>query len=102
MNTVEQGSLLKVSGLSYPVIVVSSNFFNGSGKAVVCPVVQNAVPGPLHIQLEDSPVQGYVLCEQVRYIDLSARHFSRITDSSYFDIVNISDAVMGIFDWQIL
>ena len=37
---------------------------------------------------------------EVRYIDLTARHFSKITASRYFDIMDISDAVMGIFDWQ--
>ena len=35
MQLVEQGDLLNVDGLSCPVIVVSSNFFNRSGKAVV-------------------------------------------------------------------
>ena len=100
MNTVEQGDLLKISGLNYPVIVVSNNFFNQSGKAVVCPILKNAIEGPLHIPLKDSSIEGYVLCEQVRYVDLSARRYSRLTSSHYFDIMDISDAVMGIFDYQ--
>ena len=101
MVSVEQGNLLKVAGLTYPVIVVSNNFFNGSGKAIVCPIVKQAVPGPLHIAIEDSSVSGYVLCEQLRYVDLSARRFSKITDSKYSDTINISDAVMGMFDYQV-
>ena len=100
MNTVEQGDLLKISGLNYPVIVVSNNFFNQSGKAIVCPILKNAIEGPLHIPLKDSSIEGYVLCEQVRYVDLSARRYSRLTSSHYFDIMDISDAVMGIFDYQ--
>ena len=100
MNTVEQGDLLKISGLNYPVIVVSNNFFNQSGKAVVCPILKNAIEGPLHIPLKDSSIEGYVLCEQVRYVDLSARRYSRLTSSHYFDVMDISDAVMGIFDYQ--
>ena len=54
------------------------------------------------IKLKDCPVEGYVLCEQVRYIDLAARHFSKLTATHYFDIMDISDAVMGIFDYQAL
>ena len=100
MNTVEQGDLLKISGLNYPVIVVSNNFFNQSGKAIVCPILKNAIEGPLHIPLKDSSIEGYVLCEQVRYVDLSARRYSRLTSSHYFDVMDISDAVMGIFDYQ--
>ena len=100
MSTVEQGDLLKIGGLNYPVIVVSNNFFNQSGKAIVCPILKNAIEGPLHIPLKDSSIEGYVLCEQVRYVDLSARRYSRLTSSHYFDIMDISDAVMGIFDYQ--
>ncbi len=100
MVTIEQGDLLKVSGIPYPVIVVSNNFFNQSGKVIACPIVPNAVDGPLHIRLKDSEVAGYVLCEQVKYLDLKARHFSRLTATHYFDIMDISDAVMGIFDCQ--
>ncbi len=93
-----QGDLLKVNGISFPLIVVSNDLFNSSGKAVVCPIVKRAAEGPLHIRLSDSPVEGYVLCEQVRYLDLSSRRFRRLSDTHYFDIMNISDAVMGIFD----
>ena len=100
MAKVEQGDLLKISGIPYPVIVVSNDFFNQSGKAVVCPVLSRAVEGPLHIRLKDSPIEGYVLCEQMRYVDLSARHFSKLTASLYFDGMDISDAVMSIFDYQ--
>ena len=102
MQTIEQGDILKVSGLKYPVIVVSSNFFNESGKAIVCPILKNVVEGPLHIMLKDSSVEGYVLCEQVRYVDLAERQFSRLQATHYFDIMDISDAVMGIFDYQAL
>ena len=41
-----------------------------------------------------------MLCEQVRYVDLSARRFSKLAESRYFDIMDISDAVMAMFDYQ--
>ena len=97
---IEQGDLLKVGGVAWPVIVVSNNFFNASGKAVVCPIVKDVLEGPLHIPLKDCPVAGYVLCEQVRSLDLSARRFSRITAAPDFDIMDISDAVVSMFDYQ--
>jgi len=100
MAAVEQGDLLKVEGVQYPVIVVSNNFFNQSGKAIVCPIMKKAAPGPLHIELKDSSVSGYVLCEQVRYLDLSSRRFSKLAQLHYFDIMDISDAVAGMFEYQ--
>ena len=46
------------------------------------------------------PCRGYVLCEQVKYLDLKARNYSKLTSTHYFDIIDISDAVMVIFDYQ--
>ena len=100
MAGVEQGDLLKVEGIQHPVIVVSNNFFNRSGMAIVCPIMKKAVPGPLHIEIKDGPVEGFVLCEQVRYLDLSSRRFSRLTQTHYFDIMDISDAVVSMFEYQ--
>ena len=99
MIAVEQGDILKVEGIQHPAIVVSNNYFNQSGKAVVCPILKNAVPGPLHIALKETTVEGYVLCEQVRYLDLAVRRFSKLTDTHYFDIMDISDAVASIFEY---
>ena len=100
MVMIEQGDMLRVGGIQYPVIVVSNNFFNQSGKVIACPIVKNAIEGPLHIKLKDSSVEGIVLCEQVKYLDLKARHYSKLTSTHYFDIMDISDAVMAIFDYQ--
>ena len=100
MVMIEQGDMLRVGGINYPVIVVSNNFFNQSGKVIACPIVKNAIEGPLHIELKHSSVEGIVLCEQVKYLDLKARHFSKLTSTHYFDIMDISDAVMGMFDYQ--
>ena len=47
MAAFEQGDLLKVSGISFPVIVVSNDLFNSTGKAVVCPIEKNIAAGPL-------------------------------------------------------
>ncbi len=100
MDRIEQGDLLRVGGLAHPVMVVSNAFFNASGKAVVCPVLKHAAEGPLHIRLKGGPVEGVVLCEQVRYVDLSARGYTRLAATRHFDAMDISDAVMGIFDYQ--
>ena len=101
MAKAEQGDLLKLTGMSFPVIVVSNNLFNDSGTAIVCPVQKNAVPGPLHIELKDCPVEGYVMCEYMKLVDLGIRRFTKLSETRCYDIMNISDAVMGIFDYQV-
>ena len=100
MEKVEQGALLRVSGLTHLMVVVSNNLFNQSGKVIACPLLKNAEEGPLHIPLKGYPMEGCVLCEQVRFVDLSVRQFSILTTVRYYDIMDISDAVMGMFDYQ--
>ena len=100
MAPIEQGDLLKIEDIKHPVIVVSNNYFNQSGMVIVCPIVKTSVPGPLHIPLKDSAAQGIVLCEQVRYLDLSSRRWSKLTQTHYFDIMDISDAVVSMFEYQ--
>lgn len=100
MPSVEQGDLLKVDGVAHPVFVVSNNFFNRSGKVIACPILKKATPGPLHISIDNQIVEGSVLCEQVRYLDLSARRFTKLSQAHYFETMDISDAVMGIFEYQ--
>lgn len=58
MAPIEQGDLLRIEGIKYPVIVVSNNYFNQSGMVIACPIVKTAVPGPLHIPLKDCAVEG--------------------------------------------
>ncbi len=98
---IEQGDLLKISGYKYPAVVVSNHFFNTSGKAIVCPVLQSAQEGPLHIPLETDRLKGYILCEQLRYVDLSERSHTRIGSIPYFNVMDLSDAIMGMFDYQV-
>lgn len=63
------------------------------------PYRQKGRSRPLHIEMKETEVEGYVLCEQVRYLDLAARRFSRLTATHYFDIMDISDAVASIFEY---
>lgn len=97
---IEQGDILKVQRQPYPVIVVSNIYFNESGKSIVCPIRKDVPEGPLHLPVKRNTIEGYILCEQVHYLDLSQRTFSKIDSIPYFDVMDLSDAVMGIFDYQ--
>ena len=98
---IEQGDILKVQRQPFPVIVVSNNYFNESGKAIVCPIRKDVLEGPLHLPLKSDAAEGFILCEQVHYLDLQQRTFSKIGAISSFDVMDFSDAIMGIFDYQI-
>lgn len=97
-----QGDIIKISGLEHKFIIVSKNaFIKATGVFHVCPVAERLSQGPLHIAIEGkNGVQGIVLCEQIKMIDPSARGCNKVDWVSYDAIMNISDAVQGIFEYD--
>ncbi|MBQ0040698.1 MAG: type II toxin-antitoxin system PemK/MazF family toxin [Clostridiales bacterium] len=98
-NSVKQGGVLKVDKLNFPVLVVSKNFFNQEGLVIVCPILKESIESPLHIKISSKKMEGYVHCEDLRLLDLKARRFSVIDSIDMLSIINITDAVQGIFDY---
>jgi len=99
MLKAEQGDILKIPSLQNPLVVVSKNFFNVSGLVMACPILPNAIPGPLRIWCGNLKNPGYVYCEQLRVVDLNARRYSKCDSVSYDDLIDIVDAIQGIFDY---
>ncbi|MBR2661655.1 MAG: type II toxin-antitoxin system PemK/MazF family toxin [Clostridia bacterium] len=99
MLKAEQGNILKIASIQYPVLVVSKNFFNESGLVMACPILPNAVAGPLRIRCKSVKTKGFVYCDQLRVVDLNNRRFS-ITDCiSLPELMDIVDTIQGIFDY---
>lgn len=99
MTNFEQGDILSVEKIAEPVLVVSKNFFNKTEQAIVCPIVKNASVDPLHIEIEVDDISGKVLCEQMKLLDLKYRGYKVVSLIKYADIINITDAIQGIFDY---
>lgn len=83
-----------------PALVVSSDLFNRRcGLAVVCPITNTDRGFPLHVPLDDrSTTTGYVMCEQLKSLDLAARgvrRFERIPPDVLAEVV---DVVAGFFE----
>ena len=99
MIKAKQGDILRIASLPYPLLVVSKNFFNESGLVMACPILPDAVHGPLRIQCESTRQPGFVYCEQLRAVDLNTRRFSKIDSVSYYNLIDIVDAIQSIFDY---
>lgn len=99
MKEAYQGDILHVEGVRGNVIVASTNRFNHSGVVIACPVLREGEPGPLHIEVHGNEIYGVVICEQLKSLDLSARGFSKVDEISLGEIMEVSDAIQGIFDY---
>ena len=95
-----QGDILRIEKIKHPGLVVSKDFFNASGEIIGCPVISNSNPGPLHIWTSvGEEIAGYIQCEKLALLDLSIRGHKKIGRIPMSELVNVSDAIQGIFDY---
>ena len=99
MEPLQQGDVLKIEKIKHPVLVVSNDFFNTSGEIIGCPIINNSMPGPLHIWMSTENVEGYIQCEKLALLDLSIRGHEKIDRLPIYEMMNVSDAIQGIFEY---
>ncbi|MDR0974687.1 MAG: type II toxin-antitoxin system PemK/MazF family toxin [Ruminococcus sp.] len=64
-----------------PALVVSNfSYSKATNTTYVCPITNTFRNSPLHVKLENHKTTGYIMCDQLRAIDLSNRNYT-ITDS---------------------
>ena len=104
MIRAEQGDILRVSGINWPVIVVSNNHFNQIGEAIVCPILngitQNAVHLPVRVSTAAGELHGHIACEHIRHVDLNVRRYSKLASLQLTDYLDISDTLIALFDFR--
>lgn len=44
-------------------------------------------------------MQGFVLCEQMKLLDLRVRGYKKLSELKIEDVMNIADAIQSIFDY---
>ena len=99
MKDIYQGTILKIEKIKYPVFVVSNEYFNKANGIIGCPIVNNGIDNATHIPIDENNITGLVLCEQVRFFDLSVRGYTILTHSELITMTNIVDIVQGFFDF---
>ncbi len=99
MEILHQGDILKIEKIKHPVLVVSKDFFNSSGEIIGCPIIGDSVPGPLHIRMAAEEIEGYIHCEKLALLDLTVRGYKKVDRLPISEMINISDAIQGIFEY---
>lgn len=97
-----QGDIIRIEGYDKQLfVIVSKNaFIKATGLFHVCPLL-NASPGPVHISVcgRDN-TEGTVICEQIKLIDTHSRSCRRVDSLAYDEIMNVSDAIQGLFEYD--
>lgn len=99
MEPLYQGDILIIEKIKHPVLVASKDFFNTSGEIIGCPIINNAKSGPLHIWVKTEITEGYIQCEKLALLDLSIRGYKKVDRLPISEMINVSDAIQGIFEY---
>lgn len=85
-----------------PAVVISNNFFNARTKlAIVCPISSAHKPFPLRLPLDDrTSTTGFILCEHVKSLDLSARGYKVIEQLPKDLLEEVIDIVFSEIELQ--
>ena len=97
-----QGDIIRISKLPDRYLIVSKNaFIRSAGVFHVCPVLKTLKEGPAHIKIHGyHGEEGVVVCEQIKFTDPSVRSCMKTDSISYDQIMNISDVIQGIFEYD--
>ena len=98
-----QGDIVKIGGLEkiHFVITSKNSFIKALGVFHVCPLFSEFADGPLHITvIGKKGTKGTVICEQIKMIDPDVRTVNKSDSLKYQDIMNISDAIQGMFEYD--
>ena len=95
-----QGDIIKIAGFKNRFLVISKNaFISKTNVFHVCPIMAGIPKGPLHIVIKgENDTIGTALCEQIKLIDPSTRNCSKTDCVPYEQMMNISDAIQGVFE----
>lgn len=83
-----------------PSLVVSRNVYNAkTGFVVVCPITNTLKPFPTRISLDErTQTTGFVICEQIRTMDVKART-PKLIEKIPDDLLRQAlDIVSSVFD----
>ena len=94
---VKQGDIIKIEGINFnKTVVVSKDTYNKTGTVVVCPVVSKDPDCTLKLRISEDE---YVICDNVKVMDLNVRRFNPVGRVSYPELIRISDMIQSIFDY---
>jgi mRNA interferase MazF len=82
-----------------PAVVISNDLFGRvTNLTLVCPITNTHRKNPLHLKLNDVKTTGFVMCDQLRVVDLRTRKFSLVETLSQELTERISSLIKSFVD----
>ena len=101
----KQGDIIKLgfdptkgheqAGYRPAFVINNASFSRASNMAIVCPITNTDRQNPVHVGLKGLNTTGFVMCDQIRAVDLSARDYKIIENVGEETLWEVCDIVQG-------
>ena len=82
-----------------PALVINNAMHSkNSNMTLICPITKTNRQSIMHVKLTKTTTKGFVLCDQIRAVDLSQRKFRVLEALDYDTLWNVCDIVKGAVD----
>jgi mRNA interferase MazF len=82
-----------------PVVVINNASHNlASNMTIVCPITRTYRRSAAHIKLTATKTIGYVMCDQVKAIDIRQRDYTVVEYMDNETLWQVVDTVQGLID----
>lgn len=83
-----------------PVLVVNNaSFTQASNMIVICPITNTDRQNLLHVRLDGLTTTGFIMCDQIKAVDLKAREYKiieAVDDDTFWEVSDIICGFVGI------
>jgi mRNA interferase MazF len=84
-----------------PALVVSNSMQSrASNMTLVCPITNTDRKCPVHVRLDGLLTTGFVMCDQLRAIDLRARDYKVIETVEGDKLWEVCDIIQGVVELE--
>lgn len=80
------------------LVINNASHSRASNMKIVCPITSTDRHSPLHVSLEGLKTTGFVMCDQVRAIDIRAREYLIVEAVDDETLWEVCDIVKGAID----
>jgi mRNA interferase MazF len=105
---IKQGDIIKINlnptkgheqaGYRPVLVVNNASHSRASNMTIVCPITNTDRKSPVHVRLDGLETTGFVMCDQIRAIDIRARDYKRIETVDDETLWQVCDIVQGSVD----
>lgn len=82
-----------------PALVINNSAHSkNSSMTLICPITNTNRQNIMHVRLTKTTTTGFVLCDQVRAVDLTSRKYKVLETLDFDTLWNVCDIVKGAVD----